>query len=291
MPCVLFAGLSTIDIQFFVDKFPDSNEKIKCNAPDLLVGGPALNAAVAFSFLNGGAYLLSPVGDSPFKPLISNDLFSYNVALIDPIKEKATNPVLASVITSAGGERSILSHHPEDHSVEIDLEVLFDQVQPEMVMIDGFYPQMTRAICEEANRRGIPIVFDGGSWKPHLPQIIPYLDFIICSADFRPPGCISHTDVLNYFSKYGKSQVAISRGSDSILCVDNGYSAEIKVEELAIKDSLGAGDFLHGAFCYYLLKLKDFAQALQQASRFASQTCMHEGTRKCFVEMKKEQFI
>lgn len=284
MPNVLFAGLSTIDIQFFVDQFPGSNEKVKCKVPDILVGGPALNAAVAYSFLNKGAYLLSAVGKNPFKSLIQEDLQQHGVQLIDLITEKEINPVLASVITSSNGDRSILSHHPEDHAVGIDIRNLFEQLKPELVMVDGFYPKMTTAVCEEAKNREIPIVFDGGSWKPHLEQIIPYLDFIICSADFCPPGCLTKDDVLHYFEQQQKKYVAISRGSDSILC---SSQQEITIEKMKIKDSLGAGDFLHGAFCFYWLKSRDFRLSLQQASKFASATCKYEGTRKCFGE----QFI
>ena len=50
----LFVGLTTIDIQYFVNEFPASNRKIKTNPPDLFVGGPATNAAVAFAKLRQG---------------------------------------------------------------------------------------------------------------------------------------------------------------------------------------------------------------------------------------------
>ncbi|PTN09318.1 sugar/nucleoside kinase (ribokinase family) [Mangrovibacterium marinum] len=291
MSSVLFAGLSTIDIQYFVPGFPSSNQKVKCKPPDLLVGGPALNAAVAYAFLAGEANLLSAVGHSPFNPLIQQDLQEHAVHLIDFIVAKSTNPVLATVITSANGDRSILSHHPEDHSFFLDVQALFDQLQPELVLVDGFYPQMTLRVCEEATARNIPVVFDGGSWKPHLESLLPFFDLIICSADFRPPGCNSSGDVIRFFHQHQKSEVAISRGADSILCAGQGHICEIAVEKLKIKDSLGAGDFLHGAFCYYWLKNRNFESALRLASSFASQTCRYEGTRKCFAELKKEQFI
>ena len=138
---------------------------------------------------------------------------------------------------------------------------------------------------------GILIVFDGGSWKPHLKKLIPLLDLIVCSADFMPPGCKSHADVFHFFNQYNKRQVAITRGSDPILYNDGNEIKGIEVEKLGVKDSLGAGDFLHGGFCYYWLKTKNFAQSLKLASKFASQTCLHEGTRKCFDQLEKDRFI
>ena len=62
----LFIGLTTIDIQYFVETFPGSNRKVKTATPDILVGGPATNAAVAFAHLNGRAFLASAAGRNSF---------------------------------------------------------------------------------------------------------------------------------------------------------------------------------------------------------------------------------
>ena len=70
----LFVGLTTIDIQYFVEEIPRSNTKIKTEIPDILVGGPATNAAVAFAYLNKTATLASPVGLNAFSTFIDQDL-------------------------------------------------------------------------------------------------------------------------------------------------------------------------------------------------------------------------
>ena len=45
-------------------------------------------------------------------------------------------------------------------------------------------------------------------------------------------------------------------------------------------DTLGAGDFLHGAFCYYYLEEKELKPALQKASEVATFSCQYKGTRE-----------
>ena len=62
----LFAGLTTIDIQYFVETFPASNIKVKTAPPGILIGGPATNAAIAFAALNGTAALASATGKNAF---------------------------------------------------------------------------------------------------------------------------------------------------------------------------------------------------------------------------------
>lgn len=285
MQHALFAGLSTIDIQYFVDQFPHANQKLKCPSPKILVGGPSLNAAAAYAFLAGSAPLVTAIGQNAFHDYFISDFKACNIDLIDVIAGKSVEPVLASVITSSNGDRAILSHHPDDHQPEVDVQVVLDRTNPGLVMIDGFYPTISKQLCREAGRRGIPVVFDGGSWKDHLDELIPFISIAICSADFKPPGCHDEKDVASFWKERGVEQVIISRGEQPLLVWDNERHYEIPVNATKIVDSLGAGDFLHGAFCYYFLRNRDLESSLRQASHFATCTCEYPGTRECFSKL------
>lgn len=69
----LFVGLTTIDIQYLVEEFPKPNTKVKASNPEIFIGGPAANAAVAFSRLNGEAHLVSAIGKNAFSDQIYDD--------------------------------------------------------------------------------------------------------------------------------------------------------------------------------------------------------------------------
>ncbi|WP_372772348.1 PfkB family carbohydrate kinase [Mangrovibacterium sp.] len=290
MPQVLLAGLSTIDIQYFVDKYPESNQKVKCDPPEILVGGPAANAAVAFSYLNGDSHLLTAIGNHPFRPYFENDFLNFGVQTIDFISGIEVEPVMASVVTNFNGERTILSHHPKNHCVDYNPAEILNKIKPELVFVDGFYPHMTVELCKAAKRIGIPIIFDGGSWKDHLIEVIPYLDIAICSADFRPPNTNTEKEVLDFFVKNNIGKIAISRGERPIICCEDGVVSEIQVSRHPIVDSLGAGDFLHGAFCYYWLQSRNFKESLHLASQFASATCQYKGTRAFYNKLDRKKF-
>ena len=62
MASSVFVGLSTIDIVYGVDEFPAANSKIEAKSQEVLVGGPATNAAIAFAHLGGEATLVTAVG-------------------------------------------------------------------------------------------------------------------------------------------------------------------------------------------------------------------------------------
>lgn len=278
----LFIGLTTIDIQYFVDVYPGSNQKVKTNPPEILVGGPATNAAVAFSKLNSGAHLVSPSGNNSFSEFIKKDIVKTGISHTDPIKSQNKNAVLATVITSENnGDRTVYSHHPEPLNTDFQLNKLFTNVKPQIVLLDGFYPEIAISSARMASEKQIPVVLDCGSWKPQLEQLIPLTDVVICSEDFYPPGCSKTADTINYLEEQNVKYSAVSRGGKDILTCVNGMRGKIAIEQVNVKDTLGAGDFLHGAFCFFYLSEKgDFNSALTKAAAVATQSCKYRGTRE-----------
>jgi len=282
----LFVGLTTVDIQYYVEQFPEPNIKIKSEAPSILIGGPATNAAVAFSALNGGAHLATAVGDNAFTSLVKSDFNTNNIILNDIAENQNISPVLASVITSLNGDRTILTHNPTEVNANLKVSELFETVKPQVVMLDGFNPGFSVECAATAKEKGIPVVIDCGSWKPQYSEILKYTDIVICSADFYPPACDSPQQVFSYLKNYGIKYSAISRGEKSILFQENENKGEIRVDEVKVVDTLGAGDFLHGAFCYYWLENFSFEKALKMASEIAGFSCRFRGTRSWINKRK-----
>ncbi len=276
----LFVGLTTIDVQYFIDEFPVSNVKIKSKPPDILVGGPATNAAVAFGHLNGGAHLATAIGDNSFSSFIHNDFMSNNIQYTDFADGEKMSPVLASVVTSLNGDRNIFTHNPADIKPIFNVADLFANVKPQVLLVDGFYPEFSISCAKYARKNNIPVVTDCGSWKPQYQEILKYCDVAICSADFFPPNCKNQQQVFTYLNNTGVTHSAISRGNESIIYQSINNRGEVNVKTTKVKDTLGAGDFLHGAFCYFWLKENDFALALKCASEVASFSCRFRGTRE-----------
>lgn len=274
----LFIGLTTIDIQYFVDTFPQSNSKVKTNPPDILVGGPATNAAVAFAHLNGGANLATAIGDNSFTAYIQKDFNRTQIDCVDLVAAQKNNPVLASVITSENGDRNIFTYNPAEIESEKGVKQLFNDTKPQVILLDGFYPVFGVQCAQLAKEKGIPVVLDCGSWKPQYNKLLEYADIVICSADFFPPNSNNSDDVFAFLKSKNIQKIAISRGEKSILYFDYDKFGEIEIEKTFVVDTLGAGDFLHGAFCYYYLK-NSFITALSKAALLASKTCKFKGTR------------
>lgn len=94
----LFVGLNTIDIQYFVDSFQAANKKVKTTPPEILVGVPATNAAVAFSYLNKNAFLITATGNNSFLAFIENDFKSIGIQHFDLTGNQQKNQVIFCMV-------------------------------------------------------------------------------------------------------------------------------------------------------------------------------------------------
>lgn len=278
----LFVGLNTIDLQFCISDFPKPNTKFKAKKNNICSGGPATNAAITFSFLGGEADLLSPIGNHSLNQFILDELDKYDVHVIDPAKDKETEPVFASIITSdINGDRTIFSYHPPSYKKSQKQELNIAETNKySIALFDGFYPELAIYLAAEFRKSGITTVLDGGSWKPGMEKLLRYVDIAVCSDDFVPPGAINIQQRFELIKSYGVKEIAITRGDKPILFTNTNEITELHISEQQVVDTLGAGDVFHGAFCYFYSLYADMERALLTASDVATESCRYFGTRE-----------
>jgi sugar/nucleoside kinase (ribokinase family) len=264
-----------------VEELPKVDEKTLAQEQFVAAGGPATNAAVAFAFLGGNASLMTALGRHPLVRLIEEDLDRHRVQPIDLAPDQSDIPAISSIMVKRGtGERSIV--YVNARKKQIKHSDIADQLlRSDIVHVDGHQMEASLALCAEAHRRKIPCVLDAGSWKDKTEKLLPLLDYVICSERFFPPQCSSIDEVIKYLAKKGIRHIAISRGGKSLIAVEDGSREEIPVlSDPPAVDTTGAGDILHGAFCYYILHTAgEFLQSLTLASQVASCSCRSFGTR------------
>ncbi|NJL82846.1 MAG: sugar kinase [Chloroflexaceae bacterium] len=276
----LFVGLATLDSIYLVKALPDRNQKIVALDQTIAAGGPAANAAVTFRHLGNQARLLTIIGQHSLSQVIRSDLETLAVEVVDLERDRQDSPPLSSILVKEStGERAVISLNavkaqatleqlPEDSLAGVDI-----------VLIDGHQMVVGAALAREARAAGIPVVIDGGSWKPGFETVLPYVDYAICSANFWPPGCQTQEEVLAYLGDQGITHMAITQGERPILYRSPDRAGEIPVPQIQAVDTLAAGDIFHGAFSHYILQ-QDFPAALAQAAAIASYACGFFGSRQ-----------
>jgi len=276
----IFVGLSTIDLLYAVDEFPAPNSKVVAHSQDVFVGGPAANAAITFAHLGGSATLVTTVGRSTLARVITAEMREYSTRLIDLNPNFNEAPVLSSITVNRIGQRNIVSANAtriQTNPVQVDEAALRDA---QSLLVDGHYMEACKEWARMARALGLPVALDGGSWKAGTEELLNHVDTAVCSADFLPPGCLTGDDVVNYLRSRGVSKIAITDGAAPIRFVEPEGFGRVPVPQTHAVDTSGAGDILHGAFCYYTASGLGFAEALGEAAQVASESCKFHGTRE-----------
>lgn len=297
-------GLATLDVVQTVERVPGANEKVVATGLAVAAGGPAANAAVTCAALGVPARLVTRIGGGALGEAVRRDLVDAGVEVVDLAGPGATPPVSTVLVTRATGERAVVSVNatsavgdPGAAGGEMPAEV-WDGVG--LVLVDGHHLDLGVAVAAEARRRGVPVLLDGGSWKPGLEALVERVDVAVVSADFAVPDGVAVPDgrdgagapagdVLDAMLRLGPSVAARSAGGGPIQVAGADGRASVPVRAVTVVDTLGAGDVLHGALAAWLVtrgahggpgrELDEVAAALMWAGGVASASCAAAGAR------------
>jgi sugar/nucleoside kinase (ribokinase family) len=273
---VLACGLAVLDVVQTVPHVPGPDEKLV--ASDLLVasGGPAANGAVTAAALLGRATtLVTRVGTGPLGALVTADLAAHGVRVVDLADpaDPAEAPAVSTVLVTRGtGQRAVVSVNatrrtgagPADAEAARLVEDALGPSGAGVLLVDGHLPELAVPVAAAARARGVPVLLDGGSWKPGLEALLAHVDVAVLSADLRVPaevltarGVVPADDPVLDVAALGPRAVARTRGADPIELlapgVDGGGTRRtIPVPHVDVVDTLGAGDVLHGALAAWL---------------------------------------
>ncbi|MGW5471397.1 PfkB family carbohydrate kinase [Streptomyces chartreusis] len=281
----LFVGLCTLDVIQRVDHVPGPDEKLTAREQTVAAGGPAANAAVTFAHLGGGARLLTAIGSHPLALAVTADLERAGVTVWDLAANATDPPAVSSImVTASTGERAVASTNATAHRLAPpdDLDELVAAC--DIVQFDGHHMELATAAARAARAAGRVTVLDAGSWKPGTPNLLPWIDVAVCSADFHPPGTRTPSEALRFLRQQGVRWTAVTRGGQPIEWAGPDGGGTVEVPTVPVADTLGAGDILHGALTHHLtaerqLSAEGFARSLRAAALVASRACASFGTR------------
>jgi sugar/nucleoside kinase (ribokinase family) len=275
-PHVLFAGRTTLDAVYWLEELPKEDTKVFARAFRVAPGGPACNAAITHALLGGTATLLSAVGQGPWADVVRGELDRRGIRLVDLAAGDYETPLTTVLVNAAGSTRTIVNPPLR----RMDLRTLGGAWDagwgelPAVALTDGFHLVETLPLLSALRDSGTALCLDGGSWKPGTDTLAPMLTVAICGERFTAPGEAAEAEAtLAWFAAQGVPYAAVTRGARPILGFDRGRRFEIAIKPVEAADTLGAGDVLHGAFCFYFAQGLGFEDSLRRAAELATRSC------------------
>ncbi|MBX7449158.1 kinase [Mycolicibacterium sp. 3033] len=290
-PRGVFVGLATLDVIHRIAEPPAPNQKITAAAQFVAAGGPAANAAVTFAALGGHAVLVTALGTDPVADLVRSDLVAHGVEPIDAAAGmRRPVPVSSVSVLEATGDRSVVSLDAvaSDIAAPAALDDLI--AGADVVLVDGHHPLIGVAAARSAAAQMVPCVVDAGRWKPVMADLVPHRPDMVCSSDFRTPGADSAEATAATLLADGVPTVVVTAGGAPIRWWSDGESGSVAVPTVLVRDTLGAGDAFHGAYCYFgAARAVHLAERVEAAARVAALRCSVIGPRAWLAELTHER--
>jgi sugar/nucleoside kinase (ribokinase family) len=283
-PRGLFVGLATLDLVQRVARRPGVNEKVVAQRSDIAAGGPAAAAAVTFGALGGHSVLLSALGPGPVGRWAAGELDRAGVHIVDAWATGADLSISAITVLDETGERSLVSRNAEDMMAVVPGDLPALTRDADVVLLDGHHPGLATAAAHAAQAAGVPVVLDCGSPKRVYAELVPLADVVVCSASFvagRSDGFHQGFDaVAAALLANGARLVAMTAGAEPVRWQTREAAGAVEVPPVTVRDTLGAGDVLHGAVAFARARgMTDPGRSLSFGVAVASLRVQHVGPR------------
>lgn len=272
---VLTVGLAVADYVFQTETIPAKAEKHFAHDQFEVVGGIAVNAALAIQSLGGQAHLLSRTGDDGAGRLLHDTISATGIDLSLLETVSGQKSASSAVIVDATGERMIVNHRSEalfrdPPSLSASKIRRMDAVLGDMRWIEA-----TAVAFERAREAAIPTVLDFDLTDTEVPSVIlDGADYIIFG-EAALKRFSRRVDVLSALkaakTKHPAAQIAVTAGQDGVHFINrDGKLLHIPARDVDVKSTLGAGDIFHGAAALAIAEKQSFERALRFANDVAA---------------------
>jgi sulfofructose kinase len=276
-------GLNAIDHLIVVPHYPEFNTKIPYVSHTVAPGGQCATAMVTLARLGMRASYIGKVGSDEMGRVQIDSIASEGVECSRvSIVEGAETQTAFIIVEQQSGERTILWNRNElltTTADEIDSEAV---TSGRVLHMDGHDVAAAVAAARYARAAGVPTVLDIDNAYPGFEELLPLIDFIVCSSSFteRVTGERDTRAGLRRLHERARSPfVAATLGGAGALAYFKGTYIQSPAFEVACRDTTGAGDAFHGGFIYGLLAGMPVEETLEFANAVAALKCRSVGAR------------
>ena len=149
-----------------------------------------------------------------------------------------------------------------------------------MLHVDGIQMEAQIAAARRAREVGVEVVYDAGSRRDGMEELIGLTDVLIASEGFAAQvGGGEPVESLEALRSLGPATVVITVGAEGSVGMEQGRIHSLPAVPVEVVDTTGAGDVYHGAFIYGMLQGWDLQLRMSFANAAAGLKCRSLGGR------------
>lgn len=286
---VVGLGYCTLDYLTLVNQYPEIDTKEE--VIDFLEdgGGPTATALVTLARFGIPTSFIGKAGDDARGKLIVRQLRQEGVDLSNFIVEKnKVSPLSLIVIDKNSGKRTIIYTKGNVSKIQ-PAEVARDVLRRARILhIDGHQIEASVAACKRARELNVKVVFDAGSIRPGMEELLMLSDYVLASRTFALAFTMAKTieDAAEKLFSTTANTVVVTNGEQGGFCISNRSRFHYPAYQVETVDTTGAGDVFHGAFDYGLLQEWPLEKTIRFASIVAGLKCRKMGGRNGIPDLQ-----
>lgn len=274
MAKITVLGSINIDMVMETDRFPRVGETIMGNTMYYFMGGKGSNQAVAAARAGAAVSLRASVGGDTFGEkalahLKDEGIDTTGISVVDNIFTGTASIFRIqrdnAIVVLPGA--NMLQKPLASESLTKD-EILLTQLE---IPLDS-----VRESLAAAKAKGITTILNPAPFNAAIVEMLDDID-IVTPNETEFEGMVGHpvadADIEVEMLKWAKShdtRLIVTRGGQGVSFVEGDTVVTIPTIDVEVLDTTGAGDTFNGSLAAFLATGTDFAEAVRQASIYAS---------------------
>ena len=272
--------------------FIPMDTKVRMLSHAILGGGPAGNAAAGAATLGLKTGFVGTVGDDADGRMILEEFAREGVdTSLVKVRPGATSAIAYLWIDEKTGNRSCV------WTREGLTELSADEITPEaadvirrakVLHLDGHNAAGAIAAAKIAKAAGVTIMYDAGTIRDGMEELLPLADLLICSGEFAVSVAAGRDKLITtgyteaeveaavraLYDKYRPTVCGATMGARGSLCFDGENLVKCPAFKVTkVVDTTGCGDLFHVGFAIRWLETHDLAACQRFGSAVSALKC------------------
>lgn len=287
-PRVCVVGSSNVDLNAYVERFPQPGETLHGERFTTGFGGKGANQAVMAARLGAEVTFITRVGSDAF----GRDLLEhYRREGLDtshalPVERVATGTAII-LIDAAGRNQIVVIPGANGRLTAADIEQARTAIESARILVCQMEVPLEAnlAAMRIANRAGVPVLFNPAPAPPTLPDEVYRLSSVFCPNETEEAILTGERDpesAAKRLLERGAKRVIVTLGERGCLLASADGLHIVPAPRVNAVDTTGAGDAFLGSLAVDLAQGVDWDLATSRACRAAAWTVQHRGTQASF---------
>jgi ribokinase len=278
---VVGVGHAAVDYLGVVEKYPEIDTKIEISEFSMQGGGPVATALVTLARLGISTTCITKISNDDFGSFIQKGLEDSGVDTSGMVVEDSKVSAISFIAVDRKTAKRTIYWTRGNTSPLKPGEIKRELFQNAKVLhVDGIMMDAQIEAARIAKKEGMHVVFDAGTPRDGMEELIPLVDTMIASERFSVEvGSGVMAESLKKLCAMGPKTVVITIGGEGSIGMENNETYVVPAIDIDAVDTTGAGDVYHGAFIYGILNEWKLREKMRFANIAAGLKCRSLGGR------------